>query len=380
LSDHSDAAIGVSTAVAAIWLGSTNQTHTIRVLVTPRIAWHAKSYSASMASVRLRLLEPLAWLRSRGVDVQIYDDAVGPAGYDVIVFCKSYTRRALEIARAARALRKCVIFDICDNLFEKGARFGAGSKLARVQEMLSLATHVTVSTDALARQLQALIPELAEKSSVIPDVLDHHPIGELQEPSANTLRELENLRRFLATHPSALHCVWFGKSTGNLSGLAALQEAVREMEVFALTHPVTLTVISNKRWRYQLASLHWGLPSYFMPWSLETFHEALALHSVAVVPVLRNGFTAGKTINRVATAVESGLGVVADSIESYEEMRPFVVLDDWQAGLRRYLEHPPARDLRLAEARRHLRSRYGSETVGQRWQQVLFSCAGFAAS
>ena len=113
-----------------------------------------------------------------------------------------------------------------------------------------------------------------------------------------------------------------------------------------------------------------------MPWSLGTFNQSLASQHVAIVPVERNQYTVGKTINRPATAIMAGLGVIADSIDSYEELRPFIPLDDWQGGLRRYLDQSPCQDERLEAARQHLHERYGRNAVGGLWQEFLEHVAG----
>src|SRR3546814_18792140 len=72
-----------------------------------------------------------------------------------------------------------------------------------------------------------------------------------------------------------------------------------------------------------------------------------------------------------ATAILAGLGVIADSIDAYEELRPFIALDDWQGGLRRYSACPPAGDLLLDAARSHLNLRYSADAVGRQWPELL---------
>jgi len=185
------------------------------------------------------------------------------------------------------------------------------------------------------------------------------------------IARLQALRRFLASHPGALHCVWFGKSQGRLSGIAHLGSAVEALQRFSARHPATLTVISNARWRYWREAVGWRLPSFYIPWSLATSGRALSLHRVAVLPVERNGYTAGKSINRAATAIMAGLGVVADPLPSYEELAPFVPLGDWQAGLARHLEVPPAADPDLGAARDYLERRYGAAAVADLWTRLL---------
>jgi hypothetical protein len=190
-------------------------------------------------------------------------------------------------------------------------------------------------------------------------------------PTKAEQKQLHQLERFLSLHGRALHCVWFGKSQGQLSGFAHIDAAVNELQAFSRMHPVTLTIISNARWRYWTAAARWKLPTHYMPWSLNTFDQSLACHQVAIVPVERNQYTIGKTINRPATAIAAGLGVIADSIDSYEELRPFIPLDDWQGGLVRYLNHPPREDHHLEAARQHLHERYGRDAVGQLWHDFL---------
>src|SRR3546814_1511098 len=78
-----------------------------------------------------------------------------------------------------------------------------------------------------------------------------------------------------------------------------------------------------------------------------------------------------KTINRPATALLAGLGVIADSIDAYEELRPFIALDDWQGGLRSYSACQPAGDLLLDAARSHPNLRYSADAVGRQWHELL---------
>lgn len=334
-----------------------------------RVGWHAKSYDPTMASIRVRLLEPMAYLQERGIKAETYCQKVGPQ-YDLLIFSKSFCHKALDIARAARFSGKPVVFDICDNIFGGKARIDTRRRIGRVKEMLSLATHVTFSTPVLAHQVQQALPEVASKSHIIPDTMDNLSVVN-SSPCIFAQRELEALRHFLGSHVGALHCVWFGKSQGTLSGIAHLGAAVAELEKFSRTHPVTLTIISNKRWLCWRARREWKLPTHYMPWSLATFEEGLKCHQVAIIPVERNQYTRGKTINRPATAIAAGLGVVADSIDSYEELRPFIPLNDWQGGLRQYVERAPSVDERLEAARQHLQLRYGRDAIGRMWQNLL---------
>ena len=76
-------------------------------------------------------------------------------------------------------------------------------------------------------------------------------------------------------------------------------------------------------------------------------------------------------MNRPATALLLGLGVVADAIPSYEELRPFISLDDWQGGLARYRDGSAETQAQIEAGRRHLTERYSADAVADRWAEVL---------
>ena len=81
--------------------------------------------------------------------------------------------------------------------------------------------------------------------------------------------------------------------------------------------------------------------------------------------------TLGKSINRPATALRAGLGVVADALPAYEELRDFVAIDDWQGGLARYASAWPEERERLAQGLAHIDARYGDGQVADRWEEAL---------
>lgn len=334
----------------------------------PRFTWHADSYDSSLASIRYRLDAPLAALAARGVSIDRHDRAAEST--DAILFCKSHGKQALEIAERARATGRTIVYDLCDNLF---AAHRAGhvsvARLERHRRILSLADHIVFATPALAEQIARELPGGTAHRHVVPDVLDTGPPVLLDRPTALERWELKRLDRFLARHATALHCVWFGKSLGRESGYAHLDLAVSRLADHA--RPVTLTVVSNARVKLWRAAARWPVPVHYMPWRLATSRVTLARHRLAIVPVGLNDYTTGKTINRPATAILAGLGVVADAIPSYEELRPYIALGDWPGGLDDYARWDATTQARLADARAMLTGRYGQDAVAAQWQAVL---------
>lgn len=331
-----------------------------------RFGWHADSYDTSLASVRYRLLMPLAALQAQGVPIERFDPARDPGSYDAVIFSKSHSAGALAAARALRAAGRAVVFDLCDNLYAAHAvRHVSDARLARFRAMLDCATHLTFSTAMLAEQIAS---DADKPRRVVPDALDM-PGAPTSAPSPAGARQLARVNGFIGKHPDALHAIWFGKSLGSVSGFAHLHAAAARLA--AQPFPITLTVVSNARVRWWLGRWRWRLPVQYVSWRQDTAATILARHRVAVLPVAANDYTVGKTINRPATAILAGLGVVADAIPSYEELRPFVALDDWDGGLARYRHHWPAEQARLAEGQAWLTERYSPEAVARQWGDLL---------
>lgn len=333
------------------------------------IGWYARSFDPSKASIRLRLLQPIRYLEEQGIKTEPFDERKGVAHYDAVIFSKSLHPNTLALARRVKALGKTVIFDICDNLFEGKEKPGKQMKVQRLRDMLQLADIVVFATATLQERIAGHVPPMKAMQLVIPDMLE-----DFEHPGAASLRErlgVRRLRNFLDAHPDAMHCVWFGKCQGNKSGLVHVDAAVRELEHFARSHKATLTIIGDRRFQYWKAARNWGVPHFYLPWALASFGPALQMHDVALIPLERNGYTVGKSINRPATAIRAGLGVIADSIPAYEELRPFIPLDDWQGGLSRYRHTHPRVEAGCEAARSHIATVYGPIAVGKAWMDLV---------
>jgi hypothetical protein len=340
-----------------------------------RVAFYAARYSPRKASIRLRVLEPIAALRDIGVEAGRYPRLRSVDDCAAVVISKAFGRGAIKAAATARRQGCGLIFDICDNRYAGKQTPLRAAKARRTSALLASADIVTVPTQRMGDLLVECAPDIAGRVRVVPDMLDDVAGGSGASLSLLDRFWLSRLDRFHMMHDGALHCVWFGNNMAGVSGLDQIGPAIAELRHFAQTHPVTLTIISNKAGLYRRASREWGIPSFYLPWSLGSFGTALRAHRVAIIPVARNAYSAGKSINRPATAIMAGLGVIADSIQSYEELRPFIALDDWQGGLSRYAYGWEAEADRLAQARAHLDARYGRQRVAERWREIFAELA-----
>ena len=110
---------------------------------------------------------------------------------------------------------------------------------------------------------------------------------------------------------------------------------------------------------------------FFLDWDAHTFYKAMKRHKIAVIPIDVNEFTKVKTNNRIALSLFLGLGVVADSIDSYQVFSDCSFLDCWERGLRSYLEQPELLDEHAQCARRLIQEKFSIEIIAGKWRELF---------
>ena len=341
----------------------------------PLAAFWPHTEDERVASARLRCGLIVQELQRLGVDARVHRPG-GPAPR-TLVLSKRYDAASLGHAQdlRQRAGTKLVL-DLCDNHFHYECAVEPF-----VQRAADLRTAVR-SVDAVVAASNALADEVRQQ---VPDAAPIEVIGDLVEPRLPPpRRRIERLRqrwrlvrlRFglrPARAAPGRRLVWFGNQgspnvEGGMSDLASVQQALHDHHRVA---PLSLTVISNSRERFESLARDWSFPSLYLPWSSATFDDALALHDIALIPVRANPFTRCKTANRVATASVHGLAVAADTIPAYEEFRDCIVLDDWGTGLARLMQRADDRHAAVQCARAILGERYAPAVIAARWLALL---------
>jgi hypothetical protein len=340
------------------------------------IGWKPKFYDPTVASVRIRCLNPISELRARGLSIELFDRR-RVSTYRVVVFSKLYDDATFRQATELKASGTIIIFDLCDNHFYNPHSWRPLTK-AREQllRMMTLADYVVTSTETLAEVVR----------SVKPDLQSINVIGDAVETDMTRDCTPWWLRWWHARHLARLHAitdversegrtslVWFGLHGGPNAayGMMDLLSIRSCLEHLNREFPLSLTVISNSWKKYLHVMRGWDIPTRYLPWSANTFVSALQAHTIAVIPISSNPFTRCKTNNRVVTALQAGLATVADSIPSYEEFRRVTRLDCWESGLREYISKPELRahDVRLAQSM--INERWTIPKIADQWQ-LLF--------
>lgn len=332
-----------------------------------RFGWYVGAADVSTASVRLRCLTPMTELRMQGRQVSLWKRGAAQP-FDVLIFSKIYDDRAYQTAREIRARGTRVILDLCDNHWFGEDRYPAvKARAEKLERMLGIADLVTSSTPFLAEQIADRFNQAKPPICLVPDPV--LPPASLK-PTLRGRWELAQLRQYLGRHAGASHLVWFGnQGAGHVrSGMEDLDRIRSVIDV--ADGRFTLTVVSNSKTKFRHLFSDWRLPLRYLPWRLDTVDHVLDLHDAAVIPITCNAFTMAKSINRPATALMAGLEVFADRIPSYDELAPFITLDNWER-LGEATPHRDAADIRNRAAQDYLRTHYSAERVAMRWSEAV---------
>lgn len=327
--------------------------------MTRRVAW-LPAGGPGTASSRLRAYLPCRALRRAGWRSEVFEPARG-RDYDAVVFQKKYDPAHLELARDLRRRGTRVVFDLCDNHFhyQLDQPAAAAERSRQLERMIAEADLVTVSTPTLGEVVRE---RTGRETTVIDDMVEPDP-----------LRPFYRLWGRLARGRSPLRLVWFGSAGMEHPpfGLIDLGRILPLLEELARATPATLTVISNSREQARRLLAGCRLPFAYHGWSRRRFPLLFAPHHVAVVPISRNPFTLCKTANRPALSLLLGVPVVADAIPGYQELADFVVLSDWERGLRGYAADPGLRRDHAARGRLFVRRRFDPGRITAQWMEAF---------
>lgn len=167
--------------------------------------------------------------------------------------------------------------------------------------------------------------------------------------------------------------LWFGHHGAPYAsfGMLDLLHIREELEAIALEFPVELVVVSNNFEKFLKFIQPIKIPSRYVEWSVEGMAQHVKDSDIVVVPNTRDPFSYCKSSNRTVLALASGVPVVATSTPALMDLRECIQLDDFMAGLRRYLSD---RDFAKRQAdcgRKLVQELYGQVAIGQAWLSIL---------
>ena len=340
------------------------------------IGWKPISTNVRVASSRLRCLEPLSELRSRGYSVETFNPNHVDR-YAAVIYSKAYDDLSYREATGLQKRGIRVVFDLCDNHFYNPRGLSYWKQAAeRLRRMMATANDLVASTEALA---EVMVEELSDGRhvTVIGDAVETEirgwvaPVWQRWYHERKLSRLLEELAE--DRERGIIPIVWFGHhgspyAEGGMLDLLSIRPLLEKMN---RRYPLTLTVISNSRKRYHKAIEPWSISTRYLAWHPETFFPALRAHAVAVIPISVNPFTRCKSNNRVALSLHMGLAVVADSIPSYLAFGEACYLDAWETGLETYLSNPDLRGRHVEIGRAIIAQDWTLARIADRWHDLF---------
>jgi hypothetical protein len=320
----------------------------------------------------------LAELQSWGYPIELFNSR-RMREYAVVVYSKLYDDAIYDEASFLKECGARVVLDLCDNHFYNPNGLASLNKAgAQLKRMMALADELVASTAAMAEVMRA---ELAARRNItiIEDAVETE-IRNVSSPFWDCWWQKSRLFGLLQRlKEGELHgrtpLVWFGIHGGPNAeyGILDLLKLRPLLEQMNRAHPLSLTVISNSRRKFDAAIKRWAFPTFYLSWHPETVLPALRAHQITIIPVSDNPFTRCKSNNRVAFSLNAGLAVVADTIPSYRDFAGVCFLSDWRAGLERYLADPALRRQHVEQGQAIVARQFSVERIARKWAELFNS-------
>lgn len=350
-----------------------------------RAAWYVMDKNPRKAGLRYRCLYPMECLASDGYDVSFY---VAGQTFDVVIFdawdlFSSDWKQLQKLLATWGTLRKSgtrLVLDNCDNQFagEHDAAWSNGCKYLR--ELAEQADTVVVCSEFLAGVMQNQC-KLAKPAVVIGDPVE----TQIRYPGDSIFRSLFSIGRKVSwarylrhrawINPRRTPLVWFGfHGVGSAkSGMANLLAIRSELESVNLAYPLSLTIISNNKKKFEQIFNDWNFPVAYLEWDRITFMAAMRLHTICLLPSAVNNYTAAKSANRVVTALSCGLNVICDEIPSYKIFSGAVQFGDWRKNTELFINDPEMRLRQIASGVDLVAREFSLPAIAGKWRLVFFA-------
>lgn len=360
-----------------------------------RVRWVIPVVNPRRASLRYRCLYPMRELLLRGRDVGIWKEGENIDSSLTLVFdawtlfpttgSLATSEAMVNLASTAKQKGARIVLDNCDNQFAsvtQTTEWNLG--LDRLRKLGSSAHVIVTCSHALSAAMQMNIDGTAEYI-VIDDPIEER----IWYPSDTFFRSLFSIRRIYSWLKLLKHridlmkssrgqrctpLVWFGShgnqfSPGGMSDVLPLKPI---LERVAESHPISLTIISNQRKKFETNFRNWRIPTYYLEWDRVTFLAALRMHVISIIPSIDNAFTRCKSSNRLTLSIHHGLSVVADPVPSYQAYSDVARIGDWENNLRAMLSDEKKRILALARNQEVVWKKNSISEIAGHWDRLFF--------
>jgi glycosyltransferase involved in cell wall biosynthesis len=359
------------------------------------IAWRVRADDVDVASVRYRCTTPARHLAALGVESTLSwggSDPLASPRPDAVVFVKAFGPAELDAAERASAAGVRVLLDVCDNLFSRDYPASAsGQDPATFRRMAELAAAITTTGPALAEILRrevgarAPVHEIPDPVETPEDVrwaqrfvwrerLRRRSPGALAHGAHRDLRDLgRRLAPVSRGGGDEPRVIWFGNvgSTTPRFGLINLLDASDQLVAAHERTPFRLLILTGDPGEHRARLEALPFQTRFARWHRRAAFRHLPGSAAALVPFAHDDFNRVKSANRAVLALSQGVPVVAARIPSLEPLADCIELDDFDAGLSRYLADPAHAHEHVARAGEVIERVYSGAAVARAWAAAL---------
>jgi len=359
------------------------------VIDSARIAMVAPSLNPAHPGFRYRCDTPAAELRRRGWRVctttlqQLADEPLIIAMSDVCLGPASDASRALQtLAQCRRQGARLVVTESDHRLYNPLGNPELQRKAQAVQRLYELADEIVTTTLPLTDFMRAVVPA-STPITIVPDALERpqalQPRGVLRRVASWRHRAPHQALRLLSDSlqqlpPGGLRVVWFGgqgPGRGDEGGMLDLLTLREALETAHAERALSLTVISDNRAKFEQAIRPFGVPTLYLDWDRLTFHAALRMHHVCVIPVRLSPWTVCKSNNRLVTALHAGMVCVADSIPSYEPFKDLALIGPCAVKLKQAVAQFDRLRAQVPSHISAVEQRWDITQVGDAWEALV---------
>ncbi len=337
------------------------------------IAFWAHTTNKNVASFRLRCLNIVNALKSRAVNIEIFDKKNHIP--KVLVLSKRYDMETLEYALTLKEKYNTkLILDICDNHFynPKNNPYYEQKKLELIKAIENVDC-VVFSTEALKDEI--IKYSTPKEIEVIGDTVEQ-PVYLSCYFSLSYWRgyfDFLKLKSALKGIKKEYRLIWFGNhgSPNADGGMEDLKIVMEALEKLNLKYQISLTVLSNNKNKYNNLFKDVKLKTIYVEWNNYFFSKFLNLHSISLIPINSNPFTICKTNNRVVTSVIHDLGVVCNCIPSYKEI--INCLDDnssWFKEIEKMFDYQH-KNTQVEIVKNNIKKYYSEDAIYDKWHNFL---------
>lgn len=173
--------------------------------------------------------------------------------------------------------------------------------------------------------------------------------------------------------PNAAQLLWFGNHGAAYAefGMLDLLRIKDELEATARETNVELVVVSNNLEKYQTYIQPMAIPSRYVEWSPASIDRELKRATVVLIPNSLDDFSICKSANRTVHALTNNLPVVATGTPSLLPLAGSIAIDDFRAGLKRYLSSAKHVADDIARGKELSQAHFGPTVISHAWQQAL---------